>query len=96
MKYDIVRVLRTPHSERFILQKSEKDMAAIDLHYLVNGTVAGTVVIFEDSGISESEMPAMLKFIDEALLPEVKIENDNLFFTIVKGKIIGSFIPEPV
>lgn len=94
MKYDVIRVLRTPHSERFVLQKNGKDVAAVDLHYLVNGTVAGTLIVFEDSGISEAEMPDIMKFIDEALLPEVKTENDNLFFTAVRGKVIGSYMPE--
>ncbi len=94
MKYDIVRVLRTPHSERVVLQKDGKDVAAVDLHYLLNGTVAGTLVVFEESGISDEAIPGMMKFVDETLLPEVKIENDNLFFTAVKGRVLGSYVPE--
>ena len=48
MHFDIVRVLRTPYSERFVLQRENKDAVGVDLHYLTDGTVAGTVSVFHD------------------------------------------------
>ena len=38
------RTLRTASSERFLAQRDGKDVAAVDLHYLASGTVAGTVI----------------------------------------------------
>ena len=35
------RTLRTPSSERFLAIRDGKDLAAVDLHYLTNGTIAG-------------------------------------------------------
>src|SRR5947208_2700116 len=90
----ITRVLRTPHSERFLLQdKSGQDFAALDLHYLLNGKVDGTMILFENAGASEDMIPDILKRIDENLLPEVRIEDGNLTFTVVKGHIIGNYVP---
>jgi hypothetical protein len=45
------RTLRTASSERFLAQRDGKDLAAVDLHYLANGTVAGTVIILK--GLAE-------------------------------------------
>lgn len=39
------RTLRTSSSERFLATRDGKDVAAVDLHYLANGTVSGTVVL---------------------------------------------------
>jgi len=44
------RTLRTASSERFLAQRGGNDVAAVDLHYLTNGTVAGTVIILKGSG----------------------------------------------
>ena len=44
------RTLRTASSERFLAIRDGKDLAAVDLHYLTNGTVAGTVNLVEQLG----------------------------------------------
>ncbi len=93
MQINIVRLLRTPHSERFILQKDTKDAAVLELHYMSDGKVSGTLIIFEGDGIKEKDVPALLTHIDEVLLPEVSIRENNLSFTVVIGKVIGSFTP---
>jgi hypothetical protein len=53
------RTLRTPSSERFLAQRGGNDVAAVDLHYLTNGTIAGnltyTVVLGEVLGNWEAE-----------------------------------------
>jgi hypothetical protein len=36
------RTLCTTSSERFLAQREGKDVVAVDLHYIANGTVAGT------------------------------------------------------
>jgi len=92
--FDVTRVLRTPHSERFVLLRHNQEFAALELHYLLNGTVAGTVIIYQDAQLQESEIPSLLTQIDDRLLPEVDISEHNLFFTVVVGKVLGSFQPE--
>ena len=45
------RTLRTASSERFLAQREGKDVAAVDLHYLASGTVAGTMILLKDGGM---------------------------------------------
>lgn len=94
MNFNFCRALRTPSSERFVLQQDGRDFGAVDLHYLANGTVAGTVVIFEDAGINDSQISDLLKSIDETLLPDVSLHDENLVFTVVRGRVVGSFTPQ--
>jgi hypothetical protein len=44
------RTLRTASSERFLAQREGRDAAAVDLHYLPDGTVAGTVILLKEAG----------------------------------------------
>jgi len=96
VKFEAVRMFRTPHSERFVLQNEGKDFASLDFHYLLNGTVAATVIIFEDSGIAEKDIPELLVKIDDVLLPEVSMEEGNIFFAVVIGHVAGNYTPEHV
>jgi hypothetical protein len=48
------RTLRTASSERFLAQREGKDVAAVDLHYLASGTVAGTVILLKEAEWQES------------------------------------------
>src|ERR1039457_6054669 len=96
MEFQIVRVLRTASSERFVLHQSGKDFPGLDLHYLAGGAVAGTLTLFEGSGVDEKQVPDLLKKIDETLLPEVSIEEGMLSFTDVCGRVVGSFMPGAV
>lgn len=91
MDVTFVRVLRTPHSERHLLRRDGSDFAALDLHYLLEGTVQATLVLFEGSGVEEPEVPEVLTLIDEVLLPEVQLDQNNLIFTVVVGRVLGSF-----
>ena len=91
MGYRAVRVLRTPHSERHLIVRDQEEVAAVDLHYLLDGRVAGTLTVFESAKLTESDVPALLAFIDEDLLPEVTVGEGNLIFTGVIGRVLGSF-----
>ena len=51
MNLSCKRTLRTASSERFLALRDGKDVAAVDLHYLANRTVAGTVIILKGSGV---------------------------------------------
>lgn len=90
----LIRTFRTMTSERFLVQKKEgEDSAAIDLHYLADGHVAGTVFLFEHAGIEDAEVPEFLHYIDEVLLPSVSLEERTLTFTVVRGHVVGDFRP---
>ncbi len=85
------RTLRTPSSERFLAQREGKDVAAVDLHHLASGTVAGTVILLKDAGWKESDVPALLGSLDEDLLPDVDLDHGNLNYTVVIGEVFGNF-----
>ena len=85
------RTLRTASSERFLAQREGKDVAAVDLHYLANGTIAGTVILLKDAGWNESDVPALLSSLDEDFLPDVDLDHGNLNYTVVIGEVLGNF-----
>lgn len=85
------RLIRTLSSERFIGSRSGEDVAAVDLHYLGNGTVAGTVFLFKSAGFRESEVEQLLQSLDETMLPDADLAAGSLTFTVVHGDVWGSF-----
>ncbi|MDA1276709.1 MAG: hypothetical protein O2960_22045 [Verrucomicrobia bacterium] len=85
------RTLRTSSSERFLATRDGKDVAAVDLHYLANGTVAGTVILLKDAGWKEDEIPNLLQSLDEDFLPDVDLEAGNLSYTVVLGEVLGNW-----
>ena len=88
------RTLRTPSSERFLALRDGKDLAAVDLHYLANGTVAGTVIILKGSGLDESNIESLLSALDDEFLPGVDLEHGNLSYTVVLGEVLGNWEAE--
>ena len=88
------RTLRTPSSERFLAQRGGNDVAAVDLHYLTNGTIAGTVIILKGSGLDESNIQPLLSTLDDELLPDVDLEHGNLTYTVVLGEVLGTWEAE--
>ena len=89
------RTLRTLSSERFLAQRSGEDIAAVDLHYLANGTVAGTVILLKTAQWKEEDVPNLLKSLDEDFLPDVDLTHGNLTYTVVIGEIFGNWEAEP-
>lgn len=88
------RTLRTPSSERFLAQQQGNDVAAVDLHYLTNGTIAGTVIVLRASGWKEDEIPALLASLDDDFLPDVDLSHGNLHYTVVIGEVLGNWQAE--
>ena len=88
------RTLRTASSERFLAQCEGQDVAAVDLHYLASGTVAGTVILLKDGGWNESDVPALLGSLDEDFLPDVDLDHGNLNYTVVLGEVLGNYEAE--
>jgi hypothetical protein len=89
----ITRTLRTPHSERYLLAEPNgpTECAVLDLHYLANGTVRGTLVVFEGAGIADDDVPALIQRLDEQLLPDVQLDDASLEFTVVMGRVLGAY-----
>lgn len=88
------RLLRTASSERYALQSESGDVAALDLHYLHDLTVQGTLTVFDGAGVLEEDIPDLLHHIDEVLLPEVRLDQRNLTFTVTIGRVLGAFTAE--
>jgi hypothetical protein len=85
------RTLRTPSSERFLAQRNGDDVAAIDLHYLGNGSVAGTVILLKSSGLQEADLQSLLSDFDDEFLPDVDLGHGNLDYTVVIGECLGNW-----
>jgi hypothetical protein len=85
------RTLRTASSERFLGVRAGVEAAAVDLHYLADGTVAGTVILLDGAGWTESEVPGLLAHLDEDLLPGVDLGSGRLQFTVVRGELLGNW-----
>ncbi len=85
------RTLRTASSERFLATRDGQDVAAVDLHYLANGTVSGTVILLKNAGWKEDEIPKLLQTLDEDFLPDVDLEHGTLTYTVVMGDVVGNW-----
>jgi hypothetical protein len=91
MKLTWKRTLRTPSSERFLAMHDGKDLAAVDLHYLASGSIAGTVILLKDSGLKDTDIEALLSSLDDEFLPDVDLDHGNLSYTIVRGEVVGNW-----
>ncbi|HYE62842.1 MAG TPA: hypothetical protein VD997_12675 [Phycisphaerales bacterium] len=85
------RVLRSASSERFLAMREGRDAAAVDLHYLADGTVAGTLILLEGSGLTEEHVPEILKQLDDDFLPGVDLGSGSVMFTVVAGRLVGNY-----
>jgi len=87
-----VRILRTVSSERFLAQgKANVDLAAFDVHYLQEGNVAVTLVLLAEEFSEQRAIEELLKAIDTRLLPMTSLNDNDLLFTVVHGKVVGNF-----
>jgi len=88
------RTLRTPHSERLLATREGQEAVAVDLHYLADGTVAGTVILLRGAGVVADQVPALLAELDREWLPGVDLGSGNLNFTVVIGEVLGNYEPD--
>jgi hypothetical protein len=95
MSNHYVRTLRTQSSERFLIQTDkDRDVAALDLHYLADNRVVGTLIVLDAAAIPEAKIPEVLRDVDERLLPDASIEDGKVMFTVVVGHVVGTFFPQ--
>lgn len=85
------RALRTASSERFLAFRDGKEVGVVDIHYVEGGTVSGTVTLFEEADWSEDEIPDLLSALDEDYLPTVDLADGDLTYTVVIGRVVGSY-----
>lgn len=85
------RTLRTGSSERFTAVRDGQDVALVDLHYLASGRVAGTVILLDSGPMVEESIPDLLASLDEEMLPDVDQGLGTLAYTVVSGKVLGSY-----
>lgn len=87
------RTLRTASSERFLAYRAgqTQEAAAVDLHYLANGTVTGTVILLKEANWQESDVPALLASLDDDMLPDVDLSQGTLTYTVVMGEVLGNY-----
>ena len=91
MEFGILRTLRTLTSERFLLRAPTRDSAVLDVHYLADGSVTGTLLLLEDSLVEPSAVENLIEFIDQNLFPNVSLDARTLSFTVVRGDVVGQF-----
>lgn len=95
MDWTITRTLRTPSSERLIVRSpAGMDVAAADLHFLQNAAVCGTLILLDGADESPKAIEALLAAIDEQMLPMASLNDKNLEFTVVSGRVLGNFAHE--
>ncbi|MGB7768373.1 MAG: hypothetical protein WBN22_05905 [Verrucomicrobiia bacterium] len=85
------RTLRTTSSERFLAFRDSAEVAAVDLHYLANGTVTGTVILLKSANWTESDIQPLLASLDEDFLPDVDLAHGTLTYTVVTGEVQGNY-----
>lgn len=85
------RTLRTPSSERFLASRDGAEVAAVDLHYLGNGTVSGTVILLKSADWKDEDIQPLLSSLDEDLLPDVDLAHGTLTYTVVMGELVGNY-----
>jgi hypothetical protein len=89
----IVRLLRTPYSERVLLQRDQEDIGALDVHYPSPEKAIATLTLFDSASVPDEDVPSLLQELDEVLLPGVQMDDQSLQFTVVRGRAVGTFTP---
>ena len=85
------RTLRTPTSERFLALRDGAEVSAVDLHYLANGTVSGTVILLKSANWKDEDIQPLLSSLDDDLLPDVDLAHGTLTYTVVLGEVVGNY-----
>src|SRR5262249_29795 len=93
MTIEYLRAFRTPSSERFFLRHLGSEFGCLELHYLMNGTVQALLVLYENATRPTEDTRAILKHIDDVLLPEVSLDDLKLLYSVFTGRAAGAFAP---
>ena len=92
MNIRFTRAIHTASSERYLIHiDGDGDDAVLDLHYLANNSVVGTLIVLDKKYATKEAAGLILQEADRALLPNASLDAGNLVFTVVKGSVIGEF-----
>ena len=94
---NFVRAVRTGSSERFLIQEennTDQDLAVIDMHFLENQIVSATLIILDEKYYGGEFANWLVEAFDSRLLPMACINEGDLNFTVVEGRIAGQFTNE--
>lgn len=95
MHVKFIRLFRTASSERFLMHDDRgSDIGLLDLHFLADGTVAGSLFLLKNKVREEADMRPILDQIDEELVPTASLKDANLTFTVTHGELVGTFSSE--
>jgi len=80
-----VRVVRTPHSEQYILWEDETRLGQIDIHYNMD-LINATLVVEKE--LDASRQNAIINQIDEEIITSYlpQFERENFLITIFHGR----------
>lgn len=88
--YKLVRLVRTPASEVYLIWQEATRMGQVDLHY-AEGLVHATLVLEQD--LDQERIEALIAQLDDdvvsSYLPD--FERDDLFVNVYRGEEILSY-----
>lgn len=91
-KFQFTRTVRSATSEQFLIHNNDDcDIAVADIHFTEIGTVVVTLTILGDWLATDSAAQELVEAIDCQLLPMANLNDKNLVFNVVRGKLIGVF-----
>jgi len=91
-KLRFTRTIRTSASEQFLIHDEiGQDIAVADIHYASSGSVMVTLTMFSTKAGDKDDAQQLVELIDRQLLPMVSLNDENLVFNVLSGKLIGVF-----
>ena len=91
-QFQFTRTVRTRASEQFLIHDAVGvDIAVADIHYADSGSVSVTLTMFDIDGSDTAGAQQLVELIDRKLLPMVSLDDKNLVFNVLSGKLIGVF-----
>lgn len=88
------RILRTPHSERYIIQLGTTDAGSIDIHYVDGGKVVATIILMNSVPLPQQSEDRLIQLIDDQLLPDANRIDGSVIFTVVRGSVVNTYLGE--
>lgn len=70
--------LRTPSPKSFLALVDGTEVAAVDLHYLPDGSASGMVILLKCGNWIEEDVPPLLCSLDDSYLPDLDLTHSSL------------------
>ncbi|MBI2755495.1 MAG: hypothetical protein HYX52_02180 [Chloroflexi bacterium] len=86
------RLLRTPHSEAFLLSDGETAVGRVDLHY---GSAVVHALLVLEREVLEEELQGIIARIDRDLVQTADRPREDFLVTVYQGEERGVYSDEP-